>query len=283
MPYLIGSPPEHFYCWVRDHFLYEDRPKHFGNFTKAIVVGLRSAGAEALGFWCLLENGAQYGPLPIHALAHREGAPQRELHDLELWDCFGEDFGVARLDFLTHMRCYVRVGDPWERDWESARYLFTIDWTNNGCSNEPSQRKTAHLVALADGNYALQPNNRMLWDDASFTELNLGPHWHPGYSVQTRLWRAEDGPRRHLTEDWDYEVVEDDPCAFPEDKHGEHDHDACLDAVALAKQRTANERAALCGARDKWTPNLCTRPQGHDGPHADSKLTWFEAAKEAQP
>jgi hypothetical protein len=36
-------------------------------------------------------------------------------------------------------------------------------------SEIPHEHKCAHIIALDDGNYAAQPNNRCIWDIPSFT------------------------------------------------------------------------------------------------------------------
>ena len=53
-------------------------------------------------------------------------------------------------------------------------------------------------MALEDGNYAAQPNNRILWDIPSFTVKNEIPDW----KVQTSEWNVED-TRKWVTEDTD--------------------------------------------------------------------------------
>ena len=51
-------------------------------------------------------------------------------------------------------------------------------------------------MALDDGNYAAQPNNRILWHIPSFTVRNEVPDWkvnHKVWSVEdSREWRTAD-------------------------------------------------------------------------------------------
>ena len=61
-------------------------------------------------------------------------------------------------------------------------------------------------MALEDGNYAAQPNNRILWDIPSFTVKNEIPDW----KVQTSEWNVVD-KRKWVTEDTDkffYDIEE---------------------------------------------------------------------------
>ena len=54
-------------------------------------------------------------------------------------------------------------------------YLFTLDWSDGdynelrfGFAESPSQHKTGHVISLYDGNYSIQPNNRIKVFDPSF-------------------------------------------------------------------------------------------------------------------
>ena len=73
-------------------------------------------------------------------------------------------------------------------------------------SEIPHEHKCAHILALENGNYAAQPNNRLIWDIPSFTVKDEIPDW----KVQTSEWNVED-TRKWKTEDTDrffYEIEE---------------------------------------------------------------------------
>ena len=85
-----------------------------------------------------------------------------------------------------------------------GQYLFTVDWGHPDTniidvehSEIPQEHKCAHILALTNGNYAAQPNNRILWHVTSYTTDNS---W-PDYKVQNTYWDAED--TRYVTEDSD--------------------------------------------------------------------------------
>ena len=68
------------------------------------------------------------------------------------------------------------------------------------------EHKCAHIIALDDGNFAAQPNNRCIWDIPSFTVKDNIPDW----KVQTNAWNVEDSSQWR-TEDTDkffYEIEE---------------------------------------------------------------------------
>ena len=93
------------------------------------------------------------------------------------------------------------------------KYLFTVDFAHpesnildTDHSEIPHEHKCAHIMALDDGNYAAQPNNRIIWDIPSFTVKDETPDW----KVQTNEWNVEDSSQWR-TEDTDkffYEIEE---------------------------------------------------------------------------
>ena len=95
-----------------------------------------------------------------------------------------------------------------------GQYLFTIDWAHPDPnildvehSEVPDEHKCAHILALTNGNYAAQPNNRILWDAPNYT-VGDGV---PDYSVQTTKWNVEN--KDWLTEDSNkmfYEIDKND-------------------------------------------------------------------------
>jgi hypothetical protein len=54
------------------------------------------------------------------------------------------------------------------RNTNKGRYLFTLDWSEGdfneldfGYASKPDQHKCGHVIQLDNGNFAIQPNNRM--------------------------------------------------------------------------------------------------------------------------
>jgi hypothetical protein len=50
-----------------------------------------------------------------------------------------------------------------------GNYFGTIYWYDNGYTNEPTQFKEGHIILLDNGQIAVQPNNRLMFKDMSFT------------------------------------------------------------------------------------------------------------------
>lgn len=176
--------PKHFYSFCRAEFLY-NLEEHEGEFVECVVLGVRSVPNRALGFHILLKDGAQFAGLPIHALASSREAPKMPLSSLQLWDCFGHEVEAVEFTYLREFE----VGAFIDGQVLEGRYIVSFDWLDNGFSEEPSQHKIMHLIALENGCYALQPNNRLRWNDRSFVEPFSEK---PSYKVNTHKWHAED-------------------------------------------------------------------------------------------
>jgi len=125
----------------------------------------------------------------------------QDLDDLQLWNSFSYYPSVAVFDFLVGQKCkYLSKS----KKFIHGEYLFTIDWAHPDSnildtehSEIPHEHKCGHVLALDNGNYAIQPNNRILWNVPSFT---TSTHW-PDYKVQTSKWSVEN--KDWVTEDSD--------------------------------------------------------------------------------
>lgn len=183
MPHLLADFT--FECFLRRRYLFQgELPEGERKWAYARVVALRSAPGWALCAEVALDEGALYGPLPLAALAWKEGAPERQLQELQPWDSFGPDFTAVRLTGMPPRAvCRLASGEV------PASYLFTVDWWGNPWSENPQQGKRGHVWALEDGNFALLPNNRVRVVDPSLTDVE--PKQPPGYKVQVVKWTAE--------------------------------------------------------------------------------------------
>ena len=117
--------------------------------------------------------------------------------DLQCWDCHGWDFSTVHYEYLREMGCEYRTPDG---RMIPASYWFTLDHTDNGFSQYPSEHKNYNLLLLEDGTgqIAAMPNNRILWKDDSFVKPN--PEQLKKYRVMPpQTWHAESG--RHNPQD----------------------------------------------------------------------------------
>jgi len=174
-------------CHVRMPFISSS-----GGTEEAYAFGISSIPGRALGFHVMLQSGAHYRHVPIHALALAPDAPQRSLGDCQLWDCFTWKPEVHVFSYLRDHECiaHMRSGD------EDGVYLLTVDWLPDswerpGWVMQPDQNKCGHLIALDDGNLALLPTNRLSWRDAYFVGALPNPRGR-GYTVQDSTYQSED-------------------------------------------------------------------------------------------
>ena len=102
MAYLNVNIPAT-YAQIRREFLY-DLKDHHGEVEDCIIFGLASITGRALLFHTIMENGAVFYRLPIHAFIQRgfkvEDVPRRRLDELELWNCFSYFPAITTYDIL---------------------------------------------------------------------------------------------------------------------------------------------------------------------------------------
>ena len=203
MAYLNANIPAT-YAQVRREYLY-DLKRHHGEAEDCLIFGLASLPGRSLLFHAIMENGGVYYRLPISAFIQRgfdvKKVPRMRLDELELWNCFSYYPSIIVYDALSVAGKYIGK----EKKWHPGSYLFTVDWAHpesnildTDHSEVPQEHKCAHIMALDDGNYAAQPNNRILWHIPSFTVRDEIPDWE----VQNTIWSVEDS-REWKTEDTD--------------------------------------------------------------------------------
>jgi len=203
MAYLNVNTPT-IYCKVRKEYLY-DLQEHHGESEDCVIFGMASMSGFAALFHIMLPNGAVYYRLPISAFFQksydRAEVPDMPLDALQLWDCFSYYPSIHRFDWLSGIRGKYRGKD---KKFYPGHYLFTIDWAHpegnildTQHSEIPQEHKCGHVLALDNGNYAIQPNNRIIWSVANYTVKN---NW-PDYKVQNTEWSVED--KDWITEDSD--------------------------------------------------------------------------------
>ena len=201
--YLNANTPT-IYCQIRKEYLY-DFKKHHGESEDAVIFGMASIPGRAVLFHAMLPNGAVFYRLPISAFFQkrfsRSEVPDMSVDELQLWNCFSYWPSVHTFDFLAGVDGKFRGKD---KNFYPGNYLFTVDWAHPEPnildvehSQIPQEHKCAHILALDNGNYAAQPNNRILWHVAHYT---TDTSW-PDYKVQNTYWDAEN--KNFVTEDTD--------------------------------------------------------------------------------
>ena len=201
MAYLNANIPV-IYAQIRREFLY-DLTGHVGEVEDCIIFGMASISGRAILFHAVMENGAIFYRLPISAFIQRgfdvKKVPRMRLDELEHRNSFSQYPAITNYDILGGQSGKF-IGK--DKNWYHGSYLFTIDWSHpesnivdTDHSEIPHEHKCAHILALENGNYAAQPNNRLIWSIPSFTVKDEVPNW----KVQTSDWTVENS-RRWRTE-----------------------------------------------------------------------------------
>jgi hypothetical protein len=198
-------------AYIRGNFLRNQEDSHDKKFP-CYIFGMSSIPAQAPLFHFMMEDGGLWWRMPIHAFCSKEGSLQEELYQLVLWDSFSPYVAVNKYDFLSEKKMVYYDRSKKEKQ---GKYLFTLDWLQAdaniidvGFSQVPGQHKCGHVIELDDGNYAIQPNNRVKLFEPSFVtkwgktviDRRLG----------TTYWSVENQPRWVFSDDdrYEYEIKE---------------------------------------------------------------------------
>lgn len=224
MPELNANVPP-IECFVRGNFLRNQKDSH-GTLFPCVVFGVASLPDRSPMFHFLMEDGGIWWRAPINAFCATNDSPTVDIHDLVMWNSFSPFVTVTTFEQLRG-RSMVYV-DRHKRIIK-GKYMFTLDWhasdintINAGYSVNPGQHKCGHVIQRQDGNYAIQPNNRVrLWDPSFTTKKgqNLIERL-----VNERTWDVEDGDKWITSDDdrYYYDVTdEENPFSIGKEKTGE--------------------------------------------------------------
>jgi hypothetical protein len=203
-------------CYVRGNYLRDQRDSHDKYFW-CVVFGVTSIPKQVPLFNFHMEDGGVWWRAPISAFCQSEGVKEQPLHDLVLWDSFSHNIAVTTFYQLDGATVTYTSRD---KQKYQGRYLFTLDWAegdynelNYGYASRPDQHKCGHVLALDNGNFAIQPNNRCrVFDSNMGVDLTQPPLITR--LVNTHRWTVEDQPRWTTTEteegqyDYDYKDTE---------------------------------------------------------------------------
>lgn len=208
MSYAIANIPP-ISCYVRREYLRDLKDGH-GEFTPAYWVTVKAIRHRALYIEAFLpEYGALYDKLPISAYVWKTETPTPDLPlgDLQLWDANSPQISVIEKSVLKNMRCKFRTQSG---QWNFGHYLFTVDMVHSdpneidaNWSRLPAEHKSYNFIKLDNGQFAAQPNNRVLWEDEAlvYREPKI-----PNFKVSTQEYSAEAGRWKLGDEDsWSYE------------------------------------------------------------------------------
>jgi len=155
-------PPQE--AFVRGQFLRGMKDSHDQRF-RCSIFGFSSVVNQAPTFHFLMEDGGLWSRMPLHAFCWEESAGIMDLQELVEYDCFSNYSAVIQYNVLQNKKVRI-VGTKLV-----GTYCFTIDWLNedsnvlNTYFSETPLGACAHFIKLSNGNFALQPNHKILIDD----------------------------------------------------------------------------------------------------------------------
>jgi hypothetical protein len=206
MAYLVANtPPTE--VFIRKEFLYDftkdNKGKLLGEdeYESAHWITTKSIPNQALYFESFIHDyGALFDKLPIHAFVWKTDINKNNLYPLDwlqLWDCFSYNIAVIKKQRLRNARCEVIMKD---KSRAPGYYLFTIDSCSSdpnevdvSWSETPNEHKSFNIIKLDNGQFAAQPNNRILWKHQSqtpSTDLKI-----PYFKFSTKTWICENSDR----------------------------------------------------------------------------------------
>ena len=204
MSYLVANIPP-IEVFIRKEFLYDFQTDTKGKllgineFESAHWITTKSIPNQALYFESFTHDyGVLFDKLPIHAFVWKTNIDKLYPLDwLQLWDCFSYNITVIKKQRLRNARCEVIMKD---KSRAPGYYLFTIDSCSSdpnevdvSWSETPNEHKSFNIIKLDNGQFAAQPNNRILWKHQSqtpSTDLKI-----PYFKFSTKTWICENSDR----------------------------------------------------------------------------------------
>jgi len=204
MSFLVANlPPTKVY--IKKEYLY-DHEKGHGEFVEGVWITVKSIQGRALYFETYLpEYGALYDKLPISAFVNSPDIKDSlGLEELELWDAFSYHITIVEKKNLGERCKYLAPS----KKWYYGKYLFTIDSChadtnilNVSYSEVPEEHKSFNILALDNGHYAAQPNNRCLFYEKSMTPSKM---LQPDFKVSTKYYSVEGESKWTAGDDTNY-------------------------------------------------------------------------------
>jgi hypothetical protein len=159
--------PFHLYVNVSNKLIGPDMP---AGSTKAIWHAVHCRPNQTLMCHILLESGAHWSGMPLHGLSTSDNfdLPRESLMP---WSAMGEDVESFHIKYLEGLACTVIK--PFK---SRARHTgIMIDWAD-GFSRYPQEHKPLNLLNVESGQFALLPNNYVIYDDSHFVDDSERQH-----------------------------------------------------------------------------------------------------------
>ena len=182
MNYLNIDTPI-FIAYLDTNFFYNKLPSITSEKIPVEVFNFTSIPQRCAMFSVMTEYGSQHARVPIHYLSSKEVPLEYyDLDWLQLWDSMSY-YASIKIDSYTKNRAANIILK--NKKLQKAKYLFTIDWCfganyQGNYGEMAAGHKCGHFFEGDNGQYFLQPNNRVLWlDGGSFIskKFDKKPDW----------------------------------------------------------------------------------------------------------
>ena len=177
----IGALPTHRYIWVDSEYTHE-KPE---GLVEAMWVGLTSIPGRAWGINVILrDGGALYRNIPPHAVAFSSSSLiDWDISDAQLWDCYSYNFSILQNPIMREMEVSVKIK---KETILYGQYLFSATHLHDGWSDSPDQDKEFIFIKLDNGRLTIQPTNKVLFIDRSFSTPTI-----PKLKLQEQIYYCE--------------------------------------------------------------------------------------------
>ena len=212
MAFLVHNlPPVE--VFVKKEYLY-DLEKGHGEYTPGIWISVKSIMSKALYFETLLtEYGALYDKLPISAFVWKTNInleDQLPLDTLQIWDCFDYDITVIQKQMLCECEFFGK-----DKKMHHGEYMFSIDSChtdhalNVNYSEHDPEHKSFNIIKCKNGQFAAQPNNRVIFNDQSLVHPDRKM---PDFKVCSQNYTVENNPKWSVghTDEWQYKSKDEE-------------------------------------------------------------------------
>lgn len=178
-----GELPRHLDCWVDDRAVLREPA---GKMLPCRWFGLVSHPGRVWGCTVLLENGAVYRGIPPHRMAFSTDPVEGwNVEASQRWNCYSRQFTTIEYTALAGLSCVARCDNT---DF-FGRYLFTAAPFGDGYTETPEQGKEYCFVQLDNGRLTIQPTDKVLFSDRSWT--THGGEWPQGLRASDTVIRCE--------------------------------------------------------------------------------------------
>jgi len=201
-----------FTSYLDSAFFYNKTPGATNERIPVEVFGFVSIPQRCGLFSVMTEYGSQHARVPIHYLRSTQtGGTDYPLDWLQLWDSLSYYASININQYTKNRSANIILKN---HKLEKVKYLFTIDWClgsqyQYGYGEMAGGHKCGHVFE-GDGQFFIQPNNRVLWMDGG-SWINKKLEEKPNWKVFTREFSCENQGSRWITTEedmWFYEFKE---------------------------------------------------------------------------